>query len=134
MFRKTKWIIAMIGTLVALVSAAGVLAYVTLGKSTQETLPTYFSYTPHEVESLRALQSNKEMTIDEVYRWEDTLYDLVSAEKLRPAQSQESYHTWLLPREIVPICHSTHIKNSKGALIRSQGKLPASLSRMSVRK
>ena len=83
MFRNIKWVLGLVAVVAALVSVAGVAAYLSLGENTYETLPTYFTYSSAELEPLRSLHSEKEMTIDDLYRWEDALYDLVSAEKIK---------------------------------------------------
>ena len=44
--------------------------------------PTYFSYTSAELESLGEMDSDNTMTIDDLFEWEDLLFDLVSEEKI----------------------------------------------------
>ena len=43
---------------------------------------TYFTYTSDELDSLRELSSDKRVSIDDLFEWEDMLFDLVSEEKI----------------------------------------------------
>ena len=51
--------------------------------------PTYFTYTSDELASLRKLSSDTMMSIDDLFEWEDTLFDLVSDEKISRGQAKK---------------------------------------------
>ena len=54
---------------------------------------TYFAYTSDELDSLGKLSSNKRMSIDDLFDWEDMLFDLVSEDKnlRKPAKKLLAY-------------------------------------------
>ena len=66
----------------AIVLAGGLAGYLTARTAASENYPTYFTYTSDELDSLRNLSSDRRMSIDDLFEWEDMLFDLVGEEKI----------------------------------------------------
>ncbi len=66
----------------AIVLTVGLAGYLTSRTGAPKTYPTYFTYTSDELESLRNLSSDRRMSIDDLFEWEDTLFDLLFEEKI----------------------------------------------------
>ena len=82
-------------TAIAVIVLAGGLAgyLIYYLHSSPPPYPTYFTYTSDELDSLRKLSSDRRMSIDDLFGWEDTLFDLVSEEKIekKPAKKLLAY-------------------------------------------
>ena len=64
----------------AMVLIGGLIAFVSCTPTSQ--LPTYFSYTSDELASLRQLSSDRRMAVDDLFEWQDAIFDLVHDEKI----------------------------------------------------
>ena len=80
----------------AIVLIGGLAGYLVLRPPSPPTYPTYFAYTSDELESLRKLSSDRRMSIDDLFEWEDMLFDLVSEEKIETKSAKK-----LLPYLVV---------------------------------
>ena len=56
-----------------------------------KSLPTYFSYTTEELDSLRSLKSIKEMTMEDLYHWEEEAFELVARNKTSSGKAARVY-------------------------------------------
>lgn len=66
----------------AIVLIGGLAGYLFLKPPPPPPYPTYFTYTSDELDSLRKLSSDRRMSIDDLFEWEDMLFDLLSERKI----------------------------------------------------
>ena len=76
-----------------IVLIGGLAGYLLLRPTPPPLYPTYFTYASDELESLRKLSSDRRMSIDDLFEWEDMLFDLVSGERIerKPAKNLLAY-------------------------------------------
>ncbi len=76
---KSRWLVSAL----ALVILSGlILSHRLTTSSRGGALLTYFDYTPDELASLRGLASKQQITPEDLYKWDDTAFDLVSKNTL----------------------------------------------------
>lgn len=81
LWNRLPWIFGIL--IVALVCAAGVAWYeFSVVASAQKTLPTYFTYSSAELDALRGLSSDRQLTTDDVYRWDQNMFETVAREQV----------------------------------------------------
>lgn len=61
------------------------------GLEKSEDSPVYFSYSPDEIQSLRELSPMGLMSSSDLYDWDQTIFDLVSAAKIGDAPASKIY-------------------------------------------
>ncbi len=66
----------------AVLSGGGYVLYQSIDQPPRAVHLTYFTYTSDELDSLRDLSSDRKMSIDDLFDWEDTLFDLVSDQRI----------------------------------------------------
>jgi len=68
--------------IVLIVAAAGLITFLVLRPEARVVYPTYFTYTVDELARIRSLDSDRRTSIDDLFDWEDRLFDLVNDEKI----------------------------------------------------
>ena len=81
MVEKNRKLILCIA-IAAIVLIGALAGYSYLRHSSSPAYATYFTYTEDETDSLRKLSSDRRMSIEDLFEWEDMLFDLVSEGKI----------------------------------------------------
>ena len=103
--KKNRYIYIIIGILV-LIAIVGTVA---LGQAPARTLATYFEYSAEEVASLSSLQSDKTISMADLYRWEEDIFELVSENKIGTASASKIYAYLLVAqRDAAYLSFNTH--------------------------
>ena len=87
---RRRLVIILILLLVAIV--VGVVLYVFLQPpKTQSTIRTYFTYAQSDIDALRTQSSDATMSIDEVKKWDDQIYELVESHSTVDVDASKAY-------------------------------------------
>lgn len=104
-----KSFLLMVVAVATVLSGGGYLLYQLIDRPPRAVHMTYFSYTSAEVDSLRDLSSDLKMSIDDVFEWEDTLFDLVSDQRItRSAAKNMLAYLVVAQRDAAYLSHKVH--------------------------
>ncbi len=108
-FIKNRYVL--FGKGLASLILATLLGACTFSLNTHENLPTYFSYAPEEISKLDGLRSDEEISMEDVYKWEDIIFEIVSENKVGTAKASRIY-TYLIvaQRDAAYLSFNTHKK------------------------
>ena len=76
MNKTTMWIAVAVVCCAA--AGGGAWWYMNGSRSSSGQYSTYFNYSDQEIASVQALDASKSSTVDDVYRWDETTFDLIS--------------------------------------------------------
>ncbi len=89
MLKKGPWAIKVVITVIF--TTAFLVACAKSIDAPHETLPTYFSYSDQEIQSLRSLTPTAEMTLDEIYTWQEKAFEIVGENKSSSSDASKFY-------------------------------------------
>ncbi len=96
-----------IAVIVILVALGGVIWQFGIRKGQQTQLPTYFSYTEGELQSLKDLSSQQKITTDDLYIWDERAFEKVEKTKTGDVTASKFYaYLSIAQRDFANISHN----------------------------
>lgn len=94
-----------------IIAIVGIAAYATKEKKNKQENPltSYFEYSEEEKVPLLSRMSEKEITIEEIYKWKEKIFNLVSNNKLGDKDAAKVYaYFFLAQREAAYLSYQIH--------------------------
>lgn len=93
-----------------IIAIVGIAAYATKSKNSKQENPltSYFEYSEEEKAPLRSEMPEKRITAEELYRWEEKIFNIVSNNKLNDKDASKVYaYFFLAQREAAYLSYAT---------------------------